>query len=48
VLDFPDETETAAIRRRLFMLACNGMNDPEMLSAHLIASFTRARKRDAA
>jgi hypothetical protein len=24
------------------------MNDPEMLSAHLIESFTRSSKRDAA
>jgi hypothetical protein len=47
-LGFPDEHETAAIRRRLFMLACNGVNDPEILSTHLIESFTRSRKRDAA
>ena len=47
-LNFPDEQETVSIRRRLFMLACNGMTDPEMLKAHLIQSFTRSRKRDAA
>jgi hypothetical protein len=47
-LNFPDEHETAAIRRRLFMLACNGMSDPEMLRAHLVESFTRSKKRDAA
>jgi hypothetical protein len=47
-LGSPDEHETVAIRRRLFMLACNGMSDPEILSAHLIESFTRSRKRDAA
>jgi hypothetical protein len=47
-LNFPDENETAAIRRRLFLLACNGMNDPELLTRHLIESFTRSRKRDAA
>jgi hypothetical protein len=47
-LDFPDDHETASIRRRLFLLACNGMNDSEMLTRHLIESFTRSRKRDAA
>ena len=47
-LNFPDEHETASIRRRLFMLACNGISDPEMLKAHLIESFTRSKKQDAA
>jgi hypothetical protein len=47
-LNFPDEQETVSIRRRLFMLACNGMSDPEMLRAHLVESFTRSKKRDAA
>jgi hypothetical protein len=49
-LDFPDEHETACIRRRLFLLACNGMTDPETLKEHLIESFTRSKKakRDAA
>jgi hypothetical protein len=47
-LNFPDEQETASIRRRLFMLACNRMSDPEMLRAHLIESFTRSREQAAA
>jgi hypothetical protein len=47
-LNFPDDQETTAIRRRLFLLACNGMNDPELLTRHLIESFTRSKKRDAA
>ena len=47
-LKFPDEHETASIRRRLFMLACNGITDPEMLRTHMIESFTRSRKREAA
>ena len=47
-LDLPDDHETAVIRRRLFLLACNGTNDPELLTQHLIESFTRARKRNAA
>jgi hypothetical protein len=47
-LNFPDEKKTASIRRRLFMLACNGMNDPELLTRNLIANFTHSRKRDAA
>jgi hypothetical protein len=49
-LDFTDHHETACIRRRLFLLACNGMTDPDMLRAHLIGSFTRSKKskRDAA
>src|SRR6185312_16150802 len=29
------------LRRRLFMLACNGMTDPNVLRAHLVASFVR-------
>jgi hypothetical protein len=47
-LNFPDEHETVSIRRRLFLLACNGMSDPEMLRAHLIESFRRSRKQAAA
>ena len=46
-LGFPDEHETACIRRRLFLLACNGMNDPDMLSTHLIDSFKRSMERAA-
>jgi hypothetical protein len=30
------------IRRRLFLLACNGTGDPETLRAHLLASFKRS------
>jgi hypothetical protein len=47
-LDLPNNHETASVRRRLFLLACNGMNDPEMLRTQLIESFTRSRKRDGA
>jgi len=47
-LNLPDDHKTASIRRRLFLLACNGMNDPDLLTRHLIENFTRSRKRDAA
>ena len=33
-----DEAEKSSLRRRLFLMACNGMNDPEMLCGHLIDS----------
>jgi hypothetical protein len=42
--DKPDEEERACIRRRLFMLACNGMRDPLQLRDHLVRSFTRPKK----
>jgi hypothetical protein len=32
-----------AIRRRLFMLACNGMTDPNDLRDHLIANVAHGR-----
>jgi hypothetical protein len=35
------EDNKAFLRRRLFMLACNGMTDPDVLREHLIASFAR-------
>lgn len=35
-----EETKTY-IRRRLFVLACNGMDDPLELRDHLVASFAR-------
>jgi hypothetical protein len=40
-----DEEEKARIGRRLFVLACNGMNDPRGLRDHLIRSFTRRSKK---
>ena len=43
-----DDADKALVRRRLFLLACNGMNDSELLKRHLIERFTRSRKRDAA
>jgi hypothetical protein len=45
-----DQSEKASLRRQLFLLACNGMNDPEMLRARLIEGFMRSKKskRDAA
>jgi hypothetical protein len=42
-----DDANKALVRRRLFLLACNGMNDPEMLSTHLIDSFKRSMERAA-
>ena len=40
----PDEEERVCIRRRLFMLACNGMSDPLEMRYHLVRSFTRSRE----
>lgn len=42
-----DEAEKTLVRRRLFLLACNGMNDPEMLIKHLVDSFRRSMERAA-
>jgi hypothetical protein len=42
-----DDADKALVRRRLFLLACNGMNDPDMLSTHLIDSFKRSMERAA-
>jgi hypothetical protein len=42
-----DEKDKALVRRRLFLLACNGMDEPEMLNAHLIDSFRRSMGRAA-
>ena len=39
-----DESEKALIRRRLFILACNGMSDPRSLRDYLVRSFTRSGK----
>jgi hypothetical protein len=39
------ERRKNAIRRRLFMLACNGMSDPEALRDHIIVSFERSDAR---
>jgi hypothetical protein len=48
-LGSPDDETKAILRRRLFVLACNGVNDPEQLRDRLIASARqiddRARKR---
>ena len=33
------EGAKASLRRRLFLLACNGMDDPNKLREHLLASF---------
>jgi hypothetical protein len=38
-----DEEVKARIRRRLFLLASNGISKPRQLHDHLIRSFTRAR-----
>jgi hypothetical protein len=40
----PDENEKAGVRRRLFVLACNGVSDPRTLHDHLIRSFTPSKK----
>jgi hypothetical protein len=37
-----EEDTKSYIRRRLFVLACNGMSDPEILRAHLLTSFQRS------
>ena len=42
------EGAKASLRRRLFLLACNGMDDPNKLRKHLLASFTRRSKRSRA
>ena len=39
-----NDEERACIRKRLFVLASNGMNDPRSLRDHLIRSFTRSKK----
>ena len=36
-----EEDTKAYIRRRLFVLACSGMSDPETLRDHLFVSFNR-------
>jgi len=38
------ERTKSSIRKHLFLLACNGMNDPEALRNRLVTSFTRSRK----
>jgi hypothetical protein len=40
-----NERRKDAIRRRLFMLACNGMTDPDTLRDHIIVSFERSDAR---
>jgi hypothetical protein len=42
-----DEANKASVRRRLFLLACNGMRDPETLSARLVDSLRRSMGRAA-
>ena len=42
-----DEADKALVRRRLFLLACNGIDDPETLSAHLVDSLKRSMERAA-
>jgi hypothetical protein len=37
-----EEETKACIRRRLFVLACNGMSDPETFRVHLLARFKRS------
>ena len=37
-----EEDTKSYIRRRLFVLACNGLHDPETLRSHLLASFNRS------
>jgi hypothetical protein len=39
-----DDDEKACIRRRLFVLASNGMSEPKSLRDSLIRSFTRPKK----
>jgi hypothetical protein len=39
-----DDDEKGCIRRRLFVLASNGMSEPRSLRDSLIRSFTRPRK----
>ena len=40
-----EEDTKSYIRRRLFMLAYNGMNEPENLRNQLLASFTRSSEQ---
>lgn len=40
-----DDDKKTCIRRRLFVLACNGMNEPDKLHDHLVKSFARSKKR---
>jgi hypothetical protein len=40
-----DESVKAAIRRKLFLLACNGVSDPEILRNRLVASATAVEER---
>ena len=42
-----DEANKASVRRRLFLLACNGMNDSEKFSARLVDSLRRSMGRAA-
>jgi len=37
-----EEATKAHLRSQLFVLACNGMTDPEKLRDHLLMSFGRA------
>jgi len=37
-----NEGERGCIRRRLFVLACNGMSDPRILRDHLVRSFSHS------
>ena len=39
----PTHEEKARIRRRLFVLSCNGMSEPRSLRNHLVRSFSRSR-----
>jgi hypothetical protein len=38
-----NEEEKGCIRRRLFLMACNGMSDPRSLRDHLVRSFTKSK-----
>jgi hypothetical protein len=40
-----DESVKATIRRKLFLLACNGINDPDILRDRLVASAAEIEKR---
>ena len=40
-----DIDQKNALRRRLFMLVCNGVDDPQVLRDHLIVSFERSDVR---
>jgi hypothetical protein len=43
-----DEGTRGAIRRRLFVLACNGMTNPKAMRHHLILNFSRSKTRSSA